>query len=62
MLVKPAPGLALRDPATMLRVPDEGLEVPDQSPLWNRLLATGDVVRVEAKPAAPQPAPKDDAR
>ena len=52
MLVKPAPGLALRDPDTMLRVPEEGIEVADHSPLWNRMLAQGDVVRAEAPPAA----------
>ena len=53
MLVKAAPGLALRDPETMLRIPDEGIEVCEHSPLWNRMLADGDVVRVEAEPPAP---------
>ena len=71
MLVKAAPGLVLRDPETRTRIPDEGLQVDDNSPLWNRMLADGDVVKVEAAaspPAAatPQAAPaapaKDDAR
>lgn len=55
MLVKPAPGISLRDPETKLPVPETGLEVPDHSPLWNRMLADGDVVRVPAA-ASKEPA------
>ena len=56
MLVKPASGLKLRDPATKLFLGPEGLEVPDDDPLWNRMLADKDVVKVKA------PAAKEDAK
>ncbi|KUY76112.1 DUF2635 domain-containing protein [Burkholderia cepacia] len=47
MRVKPAPGLKVRDPHTKKLLPDDGIDVPDDSPVWNRILNDGDVVRVE---------------
>jgi len=44
--VKPKPGLLVRDPKTLRPLPPEGREVPE-TPLWQRRLANGDVVRVE---------------
>lgn len=46
MRVKPKPGLLVRDPKTLRPLPPEGREVPE-TPLWQRRLANGDVVRVE---------------
>jgi hypothetical protein len=43
MRVKPAPGLAVRDPATMELLPAEGADVPDDV-FWRRRLRDGDVV------------------
>ncbi|WP_175829717.1 DUF2635 domain-containing protein [Burkholderia cepacia] len=54
MRVKPAPGLQVRDPITKKLLTADGIEVPDDSPVWNRILNDGDVVRVEqAVPVAP---------
>ncbi|VWC53660.1 hypothetical protein BLA9940_02061 [Burkholderia aenigmatica] len=47
MRVKPAQGLKVRDPHTKKLLPDDGIDVPDDSPVWNRILNDGDVVRVE---------------
>ncbi|VWD12209.1 hypothetical protein BLA18628_03282 [Burkholderia aenigmatica] len=47
MRVKPAPGLQVRDPHTKKLLPADGIEVPDDSPVWNRILNDRDVVRVE---------------
>lgn len=44
MRVKPAPGLKVRDPSTKLLLPDDGIDVPDDSILWTRMLNDGDVV------------------
>lgn len=49
MFVKPAAGLKVRDPDSLLHLPPEGAEVPE-SQFWFRRLAAGDVVRVEADP------------
>ncbi|AMU15139.1 MULTISPECIES: DUF2635 domain-containing protein [Burkholderia cepacia complex] len=54
MRVKPAPGLKVRDPHTKKLLPDDGIDVPDDSPVWNRILNDGDVVRVEL-PATAEP-------
>jgi hypothetical protein len=60
MLVFPAPGLRVRDPATRAFVPDDGLEVSDTDLLWARLIRDGDVVTQKAAPARPQaPSQKD---
>jgi hypothetical protein len=50
MLVFPAPGLRVRDPATRAFVPDDGLEVSETDLIWARLIRDGDVVT--GKPAA----------
>lgn len=49
MLIKPAPGIKVRDPASRLLIPETGLEVAEHNTYWLRRLADGDVV--EAKPA-----------
>jgi hypothetical protein len=46
MRVKPAPGLSVRDPETKQLLPADGIDVPDNSILWNKILNDGDVVRV----------------
>ncbi|MEK6420022.1 MAG: DUF2635 domain-containing protein [Burkholderia gladioli] len=52
MRVKPAPGLQVRDPFTKMLLPADGIDVPDNSPVWNRILNDRDVVRVESADAA----------
>lgn len=52
MRIKPAPGLKVRDPVTKQLLPDEGIEVPDESILWNKILNDGDVVQVKANSVA----------
>jgi hypothetical protein len=42
ILVKPAPGLKVRDPDTRLHIPDDGAEVPDTN-YWRRRIKAGDV-------------------
>ncbi|NDV77120.1 DUF2635 domain-containing protein [Burkholderia cenocepacia] len=54
MRVKPAPGLKVRDPHSKKLLPDDGIDVPDDSPVWNRILNDGDVVRDE-RPATATP-------
>jgi hypothetical protein len=52
MKIKPAPGRMVRDPRTMLALPEEGRDVP-RTPFWLRRLRDGDVVFVdEARPSA----------
>jgi hypothetical protein len=51
MFIKPAPGLKIRNPQSMLHIPETGLEVSDTDTYWARRLADGDVVL--AKPASP---------
>ena len=53
MLVKPAPGLVVRDPRTKLLLPEEGLEVSADDLDFNRLLRDGDVVLGGSGAAAP---------
>lgn len=45
MFVKAAPGMHVRDPATMRPLPAEGKEVPESS-FWVRRLAVGDVLLI----------------
>ncbi|HDR9756520.1 TPA: DUF2635 domain-containing protein, partial [Burkholderia cepacia ATCC 25416] len=52
MRVKPAQGLKVRDPHTKKLLPDDGIDVPDDSPVWNRILNDGDVVRVKQSATA----------
>lgn len=54
MRVKPAPGLQVRNPADKQLLPPEGIDVPDDSILWTKLLNDKDVVLVTAS-AAPAP-------
>ena len=42
MIVKPKPGMIVRDPKTHVRIPDSGKEVPANS-YWTRRLRAGDV-------------------
>lgn len=53
MKIKPAPGRAVRDPNTFELLPDAGREVKDSDTFWRRRLRDGDVVRMDAPPAAP---------
>jgi len=53
MRVKPAPGLKVRDPLSKQLLPAEGIDVPDDSILWTKLLNDGDVVKASsATPSA----------
>lgn len=47
MLIKPAPGKAIRNPASRLLIPETGLEVTEHDTYWARRLADGDVVEVK---------------
>ena len=47
MIVRPAPGLKIRDPVSRQHIPDAGVEVPDTDIYWTRRLLCGDVVVVE---------------
>lgn len=51
MRIKPAPGLQVRDPVTKQLLPADGIDVPDDSILWNKILNDGDVVRVASTKA-----------
>ena len=57
MIVKPAPGLSVRDPASKQLLPPEGIEVPDGDIFWTRALNDKDVVLGDM-PAIMQPAAK----
>lgn len=49
MFVKPkAKDMTIRDPRTMVKLPDGGANVPDSN-YWRRRLLAGDVVLVEQK-------------
>lgn len=61
MLVKPAPGRAVRDPHTMSLLPDDGREVPDDDLFWVRRLRDGDVVVDEGAPKAAATPPRKEA-
>lgn len=47
MFVKPSPGIKVRDPISLLHLPEAGAEVPESS-YWIRRLRSGDVVAVDA--------------
>lgn len=49
MIVRPAPGLQVRHPASHQRIPETGIEVSDTDTYWARRLLAGDVI--EVKPA-----------
>ena len=52
MRVIPAPGRQVRSPETKLLLPADGIDVPDDSILWNRILRDGDVVKAASAAAA----------
>lgn len=54
VMIKPAPGLRVRDPKTLRWLRPEG-EAVQWSRFWQRRLACGDVVEVAGKPAARHP-------
>jgi hypothetical protein len=49
MIVKPAPGLKVRDPVKKDFLPDEGRKVSATDLYWNRRLSDGDVILVAEK-------------
>jgi hypothetical protein len=55
MRVKPAPGLTVRDPFTKRLLTDEGIEVPDGSILWTKMLNDGDVYTEYSAPPVVTP-------
>lgn len=58
MIVKPAPGMQVRDPRSRLHIPEIGVEVSAADTYWARRLADGDVVEVKPAPATKAPAAK----
>ena len=58
MLVYPAPGLVVRDPATRRPVPAEGLEVSKHDTFWAALINCGDVTTTPPTEAPPTGAPQ----
>lgn len=54
MIVKPAPGIKLRDPVTKQFIPDGGHTVDDFDLYWIRRINDGDAIRVDAAAAAKQ--------
>lgn len=54
MIIKPAPGVKVRDPLSLQHIPETGIEVSDTDTYWARRLRSGDVV-IASKPA-PKPA------
>lgn len=56
MIVKPAPGIKLRDPVTKQFISDEGHQVDDFDLYWIRRINDGDAVKVDA-PVKPAKAP-----
>jgi hypothetical protein len=52
MLVKPAPGLKIRDPELKDLLPEEGREVSNDNMYWHRRLRDGDVVLGNQQAAA----------
>ena len=52
MFVKPAEGLKVRDPISLVHLPAEGAEVPESS-FWLRRLRSGDVFATTPPPVVP---------
>jgi hypothetical protein len=50
MKVIPAPGRLVRDPRSMMLLPEAGRDVPDDDPFWNRRVRDEDVIVVEDPP------------
>jgi hypothetical protein len=59
MLVKPAPGLKVRDPQSKQHIPETGIEVSETDSYWARRLLDGDVVEVKPVTAAKSPKGKE---
>ena len=53
MKVRPAEGRAVRDPVSMMLLPDEGATVPDDDPFWTRRVIDGDVEVITDDPPPP---------
>jgi hypothetical protein len=51
--LKPAPGIVVRDPATMKPLPDGGAVVDGNLSFWTRRIAEGSVLRVAQEALAP---------
>lgn len=62
MIVKPAPGLKVRDPVTKQLLPPEGIEVSDSSIFWTRAMNDGDVVIGNSVAPVRAPQAKGDAQ
>ena len=58
LIVKPAEGRLVRHPRTGRPLHPDGQDVTSERGYFHRMLRVGDVVRVSAKPAQPQPQPK----
>jgi hypothetical protein len=50
MIVKPRPGVQVRDPRSRRHIPQTGIEVSDTDTYWVRRLLDGDVVVVPPAP------------
>lgn len=61
MFVKPAPGMAVRDPDLRDMLPAEGREVA-RTDYWLRRLLDGDAIEVDPKKPAPRAADEKEAR
>jgi hypothetical protein len=57
MLVKPAPGVLVRDPVSLLPLPPEGKEVPETT-YWTRRLAEGSITVIQTDQISDSAAPK----
>jgi hypothetical protein len=55
MKIIPAPGKAVRDPRSMMLLPDDGREVPDDDPFWLRRVRDADVTVAGAPLPEQQP-------
>jgi hypothetical protein len=53
VIVKPAPGVKVRDPVSRQHIPEAGYQVSDTDTYWRRRLMAGDVIEVEPCEAAP---------
>jgi len=64
MRVVAVPGRLVRDPATLRVIDDAGIEVDPNNVIWARMIADGDVRRVdvpepELEPSSDAPASKE---
>ena len=54
MKVIPAQGRVVRDPRSMMLLPEDGREVPDGDPFWARRIRDGDVTVAGQEPEEQQ--------